>query len=86
MRPILLLIGLILSGQSFAQNLVPNPSFEEVNFDFCGLFPSPEKFEASNKYWLAPTSCRPDIYSQIVDTSCWNYISGVGNPFPRTGK
>lgn len=79
------LLGIIFLKTVSSQNLVPNPSFEEVNFDFCGLFPSAEKFEASNKYWTVPTRLRPEIYSQVVNPSCWNYISGR-RLIPKTGK
>jgi len=57
-----------------AQNLVPNSSFEEVNFDYCGLVPSTETFEDATKYWLAPTDARPSIDSKALDPSCWNYL------------
>ena len=69
-----------------AQNLVPNPSFEEVNFDVCGLFPNTEKFETSNKNWLGPTDSTPEIVSEVLNPSCWNYVAPGSRNSPRTGK
>jgi hypothetical protein len=68
------------------QNLVPNPSFEDVNFNFCGLFPTVNKFEESNKNWLVPTSALPEIVSEAISLSCWNYVAPNSNNSPRTGK
>lgn len=67
-----ILIGMISTVE--AQNLVPNWSFEEVNFDFCGLAPTVDKFESSTKCWLVPTDSRPSIDSKDLDPSCWNYL------------
>jgi hypothetical protein len=70
----------------FSQNVVPNPSFEDVNYDHCGLFPTPEKFESATKNWFVPTMARPNIESKMVSPHCWNYIPDDYPIQPRTGK
>lgn len=81
------IVALVLQLKlSEAQNLVPNSSFEDVNFDYCGLFSSVDKFEASNKHWLGPTDSTPEIVSTSIDPSCWNYINSSSVWSPKTGK
>lgn len=59
---------------AFSQNLVPNPSFEEVAEEFCQMPIPREKFERSVKGWRMPTANTPFMYSTSVDTECWGYF------------
>lgn len=65
---------LVTGNYLYSQNLVPNPGFEEVNYDHCGLFPSPKSFNSSIKYWTTPTDSRPELLTKKVDSSCWNHL------------
>jgi len=71
---------------SFAQNLVPNPSFEQVNQNYCGDFALPEQFEATMKYWILATRAKPRISDKDAGPGCWNYVSDSDPIQPHSGK
>jgi len=51
---------------SFAQNLVPNPSFELTTSD-CEPFPGLQG-------WFSPNLATPDLFS-LEEETCWTYLS-----------
>ena len=66
---------------SFAQNLVPNPSFELMTPD-CLPYPGLQG-------WYSPTLATPDLLS-VVDETCWTYLTDqmmqeLGFIAPQTG-
>ena len=71
---------------SAAQNLVPNPGFEEVNQNYCGDFGKVEQFEATMKNWILPTRATPRISDMDVTPGCWNYIGDSDFIRPRSGR
>ena len=78
---------------SQAQNLVPNPSFENYANTYCGIqFPS--VFNTIMYNWISPTAASPQVYFTNIEDSCYNYqpfsqytgpIGIKGNQIPRTG-
>jgi hypothetical protein len=68
-------LNMIVVNMGLSQNLVPNPGFEEMTIVRCGLVPTVQKFNKENKNWSSPTDSRPEIFSNSVDPSCWNYVS-----------
>jgi gliding motility-associated-like protein len=90
---LLLLLNATL-GQG--QNLVPNPSFENLKTaPNCGLSVSKDVFENTIFDWFMPTSGSPDIYSTTLPNTCAasQPNSSViftqfpsGHQLPRTGN
>jgi hypothetical protein len=78
------LVLLLTTFSAYSQNLIPNSSFEEVNYEFCGLS-SVGSFEAAIKHWNAPTSYSPYIFSRTADISCTNHISDENFIQPKSG-
>ena len=78
------------------QNMVSNPSFEDVNKAYlqCGYYQSKSDFNAVfNSEWLNAGQGTPDIYSKYVDTICTMYPTPfrhqqtfVTNRYPHTGN
>lgn len=71
------------------QNLVLNPSFEDVNEEElrCGFYTSPTDFNNAIQNWTLPSLGTSDIYHMSLDESC---LSSPLNPLmasllPRTG-
>lgn len=91
--PILFLLLIVLFGiDSFAQNLVPNASFEDGK-DFCYPDDTPLDFFQYASYWMCPTAGTSDIFSTVIsDTSCYSFQphkgirNHIGSQRPRTGK
>jgi len=81
-----------------AQNLVPNPSFEELKQLPCNLIAIPAKFQTHINFWSLPSYGTADIFNTTTDPSCWAYPFGdsyfdmkigttsVGVQSPRTGN
>ncbi|MFN8394705.1 MAG: gliding motility-associated C-terminal domain-containing protein [Bacteroidia bacterium] len=76
-----------------AQNLVPNPSFEDTLSLGCDPFINGE-FGQRVQNWYAPSSGTPDHYTTLNPQSCWNHqpnstypgpICLKGPQMPRTG-
>ena len=85
--------AMLLSLCVFAQNLVPNPSFENVNAVVCDPFTAID-FDTCNTDWYTPTLGTPDLFSTTIAQSCWNFqpnstypgpIGLKGPQLPRTG-
>ena len=95
MKKQLLFLALFFSvnSQNIAQNLVPNPSFENYFNTFCGLMQSND-FSLTMMDWSNPTSGSPDVYFTNIDSTCYNFqpdsdyggpIGLKGNQLPKTG-
>ena len=48
------ILAFACSASAFAQNLVPNPSFEDVTTPFCGIM-TPTDFSQTMVDWINPT-------------------------------
>lgn len=83
---------LILSINVNAQNLVPNPDFEDVISTTCGIAGD---LESSLEDWNNPSTGNPAAYFTSIDEACYNYqpfstypgpIGIKGNQTPRSGE
>jgi gliding motility-associated-like protein len=82
--------------QVFAQNLVSNPSFEEVITDRCGWCDEQYTISSYLSDWESPNLGSPDMHSIMLPDTCWNYAVGSsysdtvtcqpGSQVPRTGN
>ncbi len=91
------LFGFFLSTIVFTtsygqQNLVLNPSFEDVNLPelSCGFYGTPGGFENAMQDWTVPSTGSSDIFHMSLDTNCMvhplsTFFINVGNQLPRTG-
>ena len=80
---------------SNAQNLVPNPSFEEHNDNLpCGINQSQSGFNVVFNDWFMPTEGTSDVFSLLVDQDCICHclsefsladLGPIGSELPRTG-
>lgn len=77
-----------------AQNLVPDPSFEDYTSPYCGITSSLGLFNQTLNEWNSPTQATPQMYFTDIDPSCYNYqpesqydgpIGIKGDQLPRTG-
>lgn len=77
-----------------AQNLVPNPGFDDTLQLHCGIY-SPGDFTQSVNYWESPSQGSPDLFSTEVPSACWNHqplssynglICLKGTQAPRSGS
>ena len=78
----------ILPYWSIAQNLVPNPSFEEIDSLPCNLAGYGDISDIGNytKSWYTPTGASTDLLSPSIDENCF-YRLGVYDGRPaRTGN
>ncbi|MFO7789924.1 MAG: PKD domain-containing protein, partial [Bacteroidales bacterium] len=93
MKKIVIILMLVfLSGHLFSQNLVYNPSFEDVNSGNlqCSWYVGQAEFNNAINYWTMPTEGSTDIFSMTLDQSCYchplsTHSSSPGNQLPRTG-
>ncbi|MCT4664120.1 MAG: gliding motility-associated C-terminal domain-containing protein [Flavobacteriales bacterium] len=74
-----------------AQNLVPNPSFEQAGVSPlpCGLITNATSFNNSNNYWVSGNQTSPNIFSTQVGNTCENYTnnnSNIGQQTPHSGS
>lgn len=78
---------------STSQNLVHNPSFEDIDNSFCGIMTSGD-FATTLAYSYSPTLGSPDCFFDNIASSCWNFqptsmypgpIGLKGEQLPRTG-
>ncbi|MBN2728939.1 MAG: hypothetical protein JXR53_06915, partial [Bacteroidales bacterium] len=83
---------LVLSTITYAQNLVVDPSFENINTGSlqCALY-SGAQFDACANIWSSPTGGSPDIHHTSLATSCRSCAfcvgaSCIGNQAPRSGS
>lgn len=75
---------------SQAQNLVPNPSFENVFTIPCYAQQTQASFTSYIHHWTQPTLGSSDIYNRVVPANCFSHpqsssISAIGWQAPRTG-
>ncbi|HIA35458.1 MAG TPA: T9SS type A sorting domain-containing protein [Flavobacteriales bacterium] len=77
-----------------AQNMVPNPSFENYSNTFCGI-QVPTDFNQIMIDWENPTLASPQVFFTNIVNTCYNYqpfslysgpIGIKGNQSPRTGN
>lgn len=94
MKQLSLIICSLFITTNFAQNLVPNPSFENRTADFCGIMNNADLAIIIDD-WYVPTQSSPDLYFTNIDSSCFNFMqnSTYGGPIglkgsqnPRTGE
>jgi len=80
-------LGLFLN----AQNLVVNPSFENIVGTLeCSWYTSQAQFNDAIDGWTTPTAGSTDIFSMSLATTCYchplsTHASSPGNQVPRTG-
>ena len=72
---------LLVSTLSFGQNLVPDPGFEDTISMYCGIF-SQSNFNNSINDWYDPTAGSPDLFSRMINQSCWNFQQSSTYPGP----
>lgn len=88
----ILILSLSLSlHSSFAQNFVPNNSFENLSSVPCPFIGSQIAFNSYSIDWTIPTDGSTDLYSLLSNTTCYAYplntTSGTpGMQAPRTGN
>lgn len=87
--PLVVLIG--LQSALWAQNLVPNPSFESVGTAPCSWISNTSQFASAINNWSMPSGGTTDIFSNMVSTTCYahnmsTHASAVGQQLPRTGN
>lgn len=74
-----------------AQNLVINPSFENIVGTLqCSWYLTQAQFNSAIEGWTTPTTGSTDIFSMSLATTCYchplsTHASAVGNQLPRTG-
>ena len=51
----------------YSQNLMPNPSFEEINDTISGFTNSSDEFIKIIKSWIAPNPTTPDVITPDFD-------------------
>lgn len=84
---------LLCSNSVFSQNLVNNPSFENVtvaNLE-CSWYLAQSTFNAAISNWTVPTDGTTDLFNNALATSCFCHPmstdgSAVGQQAPRTGN
>lgn len=93
----LVLVFMFNSHTLRAQNLVPNPSFEEYKKLNCTLIKDKDlsgnssrlAFDSILYYWTSPTTGPGDVYNTLVDKSCYTnplFNDYFGNiPIPKDG-
>lgn len=92
MKNSLLLIVLIgIQSAVWAQNLVPNPSFESVGTAPCNWISNTGQFASAINNWSMPSGGTTDIFSNMVPTTCYGHnfsthASAIGQQNPHTGN
>lgn len=93
MKIVLFFLSIVLSLAGLGQNLVPNPSFEEVNRIPCTIYvtnisETKKVFNSIFKDWRVPTYATTDAYSLLSDKTCLTYPSRefTGAPPPKDGN
>jgi outer membrane protein OmpA-like peptidoglycan-associated protein len=78
--------SLIRSQANHAENLVPNPSFEEFSDTPNGWYYSGKDFSRVSLYWTSPTAASPDIYGPKVQVpNSWKAV-GFGQVWSYRGS
>lgn len=92
MKKLLVLLGFpVALSTGMAQNLVPNPSFENVVTAPCSWLTSASQLPAAVTNWTMPSDGSTDIFSDYVANTCYAHnfsinASAVGQQAPRTGR
>ena len=94
MKKLIFLASLILiSTLSKAQNLVNNPSFENVNLANlnCSWYLTNSEFMAAVQNWNYPTTGSTDLFHMSLATTCFGHplstnTNSYGNQLPHTGN
>lgn len=81
-RTLLFNILFCFSSISFAQNLVQNGDFEDVNNTICGLTQTSPDFDNAMLFWVAANIGTADIFFTTIDSTCWNYQPNSYYPGP----
>lgn len=69
---------MILSYNLVAQNMVPNPSFENLDQPMpCDFVGSSLQFNNMIQDWTAPTEGSPDLHSKTNPTNCWSHCTAA---------
>lgn len=74
------------NNKTIYPNIVPNPSFEEVEGYPIGWFYKGKDFEDYLKYWSSPTNASPDAYGKRVFVPANWETKGFGKRTPHTGE
>lgn len=90
-RHILILALIVLPGWMSAQNLVPNPGFENLNTPPCSWITSTGGFTGAVQNWTMPSNGSTDIFSDYVATTCYGHnfsthSSRIGQQAPHAGR
>ena len=95
MRYVIVCLCVLMGSVVYAQNLVPNPSFE-IGEPKCTLIrpADADEFNESIDYWYRPTLGSSDIYNTFSSVKCrlsvyFDYLfafGNYGNQVPRTGN
>lgn len=72
---LLLLMNLALAGMATAQNLVPNPSFEDTTY--CIGWPPPQ---VEAQYWYTANTATPDIWNCDLVNPCGYHEMNPDDP------
>lgn len=64
-------IFLLIGASAFAQNLVPNGSFEAYKNVPCSWNTVPADFSNYITEWSLPTNTSTDVHSTLADATCW---------------
>ena len=90
---LLCIIFLIGYEESYSQNLVLNPSFEDVNISSlnCSWYTSQTQYNNAINFWTCPTGGSTDIFNLSLSSSCYchpmsTHSSNPGQQMPRTGN
>ncbi|MFH0893368.1 MAG: PKD domain-containing protein [Bacteroidota bacterium] len=90
---LLFFLVLFLSVPARLQNLVNNPSFENVNTGSlqCSWYLSIASFNAAINQWTCPTDGTTDVYNTFLANTCYSHPlstngSAAGQQTPRTGN
>jgi hypothetical protein len=85
-KALLLSLTLALAATATAQNLVPNPSFEDTSS--CGHFHQGNDYEPMlglARPWFSPNLATPDVYTSDPDIACGVDVDQDGLIHPADG-
>lgn len=87
----IIILSFTICVNTFGQNLVPNPSFEDYDSLRCDWVKNYTQFDTAVKHWTVPTKSTSDIHSTLVNDTCVLHCEsinpkGVGKQLPRSGN
>lgn len=95
MQVVVIIFSIFLVSQAHSQNLVTNPSFEDVYKPNCSWSSVSFPIGHSIANWESASAASPDMHSLLVSDSCWAFANGSeysgtttcqpGEQLPRTG-